>query len=190
MSSSYSGNSSGLNPRTDAITITTPSDGDDLLAASASIDDKKLGDFLKMVQDTAAFLGLDNTFTAKLLGNPTKTTALLNRLTAKQQCKAWALITTDGAGGTTLVEGVNVASVAIVGAVVRVTFAQAMADANYAPVFGAFGLGGSAPTYMPGVNDATSDNTKMDVVRSPFSGSSGFQSVACKFSFALFGTQT
>jgi len=63
--------------------------------------------------------------------NPTKTTAEKNHLSAKNICKAWGLVTTDGAGGATLVDGFSVASVAISSTNINVTLATAMASSNY-----------------------------------------------------------
>lgn len=68
--------------------------------------------------------------------NPGGTTAFLNRLTPANVTKAWAKLTSGGAGAPTLVAGFNVASSArIDNANISVTFAQAMADANYVVVF-------------------------------------------------------
>ena len=57
--------------------------------------------------------------------NPASTTAELNHLSAKNIPKAWATLTTDGAGGCTVVEGFNITSAAISGANILVTFATA-----------------------------------------------------------------
>lgn len=46
--------------------------------------------------------------------------------------KAWGILTTDGAGNVSLIEGFNVASVSLVGPVVQVDFSTPMASANYA----------------------------------------------------------
>ncbi|MGW8285743.1 MAG: hypothetical protein ACWGPR_08495 [Candidatus Deferrimicrobiaceae bacterium] len=62
--------------------------------------------------------------------NPTATTAISDRLCAKNLVKAWGLVV-DGS----LVDGFNIASVAIDGTdnyVLNVTMASAMASANYA----------------------------------------------------------
>ena len=55
--------------------------------------------------------------------------------------KAWATITTDGAGNATVQDGLNIASLAVVAdtgplnpGYVEVTFTRAFANANYAPV--------------------------------------------------------
>ncbi len=68
--------------------------------------------------------------------NPASTTAFSNVVTKANVPKAWATIKTDGAGGVSALGGFNVASVAINAgnASVRVTFAQAFANANYAPM--------------------------------------------------------
>lgn len=71
-------------------------------------------------------------FDGAIGGNDTASTAQLNRLRAKNLLKAWANVTTNGSGGVTLVDGFNVSGVALVGGIVKVTFAQQMADVNYA----------------------------------------------------------
>ncbi len=68
-------------------------------------------------------------------GNPASNTAFTNTITPKHIAKAWALITTDGAGGVAIVDGVNVTSVAIQGSAVRVTLASAFNTATgWAPL--------------------------------------------------------
>lgn len=68
--------------------------------------------------------------------NPATTTGYANTLSMANIIKAWAVITTNGASGVTLVDGFNVASVALInvsGTIdVRVTMASAMASTNYA----------------------------------------------------------
>lgn len=65
--------------------------------------------------------------------------------------KSWCTITTDGGGGATVSDGLNVASVAVAATKVTITFARAFANANYAPcmhgtgsvlafIVGAFGI--------------------------------------------------
>lgn len=49
------------------------------------------------------------------------------------QIKVLAIVTTDGAGNATVVDGFNVASVAIVSGRVEITFVRAFATATYAP---------------------------------------------------------
>ena len=61
-------------------------------------------------------------------------------LSSANICKAWAMIKTDGAGGVTVLDGYNVASVAIAGGspkYVLVTFARAFASVNYCPIVSA-----------------------------------------------------
>lgn len=64
MTTSYTGSSAGLVARTDGIVTTEPADGDDLVASSAQVPDKKLADFLKLMQDKAGFINLANTWAA------------------------------------------------------------------------------------------------------------------------------
>jgi hypothetical protein len=69
--------------------------------------------------------------------NPAATTAFSNTVTKLNTCKAWAKITSDGAGNVTLVDGFNIASVTLTGSpnyTFKVTFGTAMADGNYAVV--------------------------------------------------------
>jgi hypothetical protein len=61
-------------------------------------------------------------------------------LSSANICKAWAMIKTDGAGGVTVLDGYNIASVAIAGGspkYVLVTFARAFASVNYCPTVSA-----------------------------------------------------
>lgn len=64
--------------------------------------------------------------------NPASTTAFSNTLTAANIVKAWAMITTNGAGGVSVNAGFNVAGVSLSGSRVVVEFAQDFASANYA----------------------------------------------------------
>ena len=61
---------------------------------------------------------------------PTVTTALTNRLTASAIPKAWGVVD-DGVTTPVLTAGMNVASISCTTATTTVTFASAMADANY-----------------------------------------------------------
>jgi hypothetical protein len=61
------------------------------------------------------------------VGNPDSTTAVRNSLRAKNICKAWGRITTDGAGGAAVTDGFNVASASISGTSVVITWARAIA---------------------------------------------------------------
>ncbi len=55
--------------------------------------------------------------------------------------KMWAYVTTNGSGGSTVQDGFNIASAGLTGAVIRFTFARAMANANYAVSIAADGPG-------------------------------------------------
>lgn len=63
---------------------------------------------------------------------PNKDEALTNTLTPANITKAWANITTNGAGAVTLNDGFNVASVSLSGGDVVVTLAGDMANTTYA----------------------------------------------------------
>lgn len=64
--------------------------------------------------------------------NPNSTVPHTDTLTPANIPKAWAHVTTDGAGAITLDDGFNIASVAIAGGLIRINFATAFASANYA----------------------------------------------------------
>jgi hypothetical protein len=68
--------------------------------------------------------------------NPNSDVAVTNTLTPKLLAKAMARITTDGAGGATVVSSAtsNIASVAINGNDLRIVFAAPFADANFGVV--------------------------------------------------------
>ncbi len=95
-------------------------------------------DYLRDFELIAHTWTLLQTFAARLSltdANPAATVGFTNTLLAKNLIKAWAHITTDGIGGITLVDGFNVASVQLPGAsVLQVTFANPMANTNYAAV--------------------------------------------------------
>lgn len=65
------------------------------------------------------------------LDNPAATVGQLNRLAAKNTPKAWGIFQTDGVGGITLLNGFNISGVALSGGAAQITFASAMANANY-----------------------------------------------------------
>lgn len=56
-----------------------------------------------------------------------------NRLYSTNTAKAWAKITTDGAGSYTIDDGYNIASCTVAATYVEVTWARAFATADYAP---------------------------------------------------------
>lgn len=64
-----------------------------------------------------------------------------NTIHATGACKAWALITTDGAGNVTVVDGLNIASASILGTVLTVNMVNGFASAAYA----VFPASGNAP---------------------------------------------
>lgn len=72
--------------------------------------------------------------------NPLSTTGYVNHLTPKNVPKAWGCIT--AAAG--VIDGFNIASIVDIGDSVRVTFASAMANANYAVVATSIGVVGMA----------------------------------------------
>ena len=72
-----------------------------------------------------AFLGTDS--------QPAYNVGLQNKLTSIGFVKAWALLTTDGAGGLTLEDGSNILTAALVAAnpKIRVDFQSGMTNGNY-----------------------------------------------------------
>lgn len=67
------------------------------------------------------------------LGNPAATAATFakNLLVPKLSPKAWGIVSTDGGGGVSIVEGVGLASVSIVSGDIRVTLRNAFKSANW-----------------------------------------------------------
>jgi hypothetical protein len=81
------------------------------------------------------------TFTGASAGaavNPNKDVSFTNTLTPKHFAKVWGNFTTDGTGGVTVNDGVNIASASISGTDLVVTIAGDFANSAYAVVGGAF----------------------------------------------------
>lgn len=75
----------------------------------------------------------DGTIDFASAGNPASTVGYTNKLSKKSTVKAWGLLTNDGAGGVSVVDGFNITSTAVNGTQYqRVTLAAAMASTNYA----------------------------------------------------------
>lgn len=73
---------------------------------------------------------------------PTSTTDVgANKLYATNTLRAYARFSTDGAGGVTVVDGVNIASATVDALDIIVTFAHAFANANYAATTSATSIG-------------------------------------------------
>lgn len=68
------------------------------------------------------------------ISNPSAGTSLANQVRPITQAKAWGMLTTDGAGNVSLVDGAHVFSVTIAGGHIVVTFASAFASGNYAVI--------------------------------------------------------
>jgi hypothetical protein len=64
-----------------------------------------------------------------------------NKLYATNTLRAYARFSTDGAGGVTVVDGVNIASATVDALDIIVTFAHAFANANYAATTSATSIG-------------------------------------------------
>lgn len=75
--------------------------------------------------------------------------------------KAWANITTDGAGGYTINDGFNIASCTLNAAYVEVTWARAFANANYAATVTVFSAG--ATFYVACLTLQTSASVKVAI---------------------------
>ena len=105
-----------------------------------------------------------------------------NVVCVEQIAKAWGRITTDGAGGYTIDDAINVASCSFPGAnVLRVTFAQAFANANFVAIARANGRYvdvGENTAYV----DLTAYNETTDVVINP-------ATTGLTFKLAVFGRQ-
>lgn len=122
--------------------------------------------------------------------NPSKTAPFLNTLTPANVPKAWGLVTTDGSGGITLVEGFNVDSVIIntTDNFIGVILAGDIATANYAVV----------ASRVIGGTDATNGSVGPHTLAQSSFGLSVFDDVNAKVDpeavpvvvqFAVFGKQ-
>lgn len=81
---------------------------------------------------------------------PTSTTDVgANKLYSTNTVKAWAKISTDGAGAVAVDDGFNIASVSIDATDITVTFARAFSNANYSSTAGAAGVGVIANALNP-----------------------------------------
>lgn len=63
MSTTYTGDGTGLAPATDAVAITAPADGDNLTAASNNVGANKLADWVDAIRDAAGFINVARTWT-------------------------------------------------------------------------------------------------------------------------------
>lgn len=68
------------------------------------------------------------------MSNPSSSTAFTNTITPTNIAKAWANVTTDGAGNATINDGFNVASASIVGTDLAVTIAGDFANVTYVAI--------------------------------------------------------
>lgn len=66
--------------------------------------------------------------------SPNSTTGITNLLTPVNMAKAWATVTTNGAGGVTVNDGANIASASISGTDLAFTIADDFATANYVTI--------------------------------------------------------
>jgi hypothetical protein len=125
------------------------------------------------------------TFTA---ANATATTAQNNKLTTSNLPRVWGNVSSNGSGSVTLNDGFNVTSVTLPGSsLIRITFAQAFANANFACITSlqdklAFAAGS---TMTQGYS-----TTKVDVKFHNAAGSGVDPSTnAVGFDFVCFGNQ-
>jgi hypothetical protein len=77
------------------------------------------------------------------VATPNSNVAVSKTLTPKNLITVWAKGTTNGSGGASVLDGFNVTSASIVGSNVRITFASAFANTNYACTFGGEGAVGT-----------------------------------------------
>jgi hypothetical protein len=66
--------------------------------------------------------------------NPNSNVGFTNRLTPANTPKAWGNVSSNGSGGCTVNGGFNVSSCSIFGPAIRINFASAMGNTNYAAV--------------------------------------------------------
>lgn len=108
-----------------------------------------------------------------------------NRAHATSLIRCSGTITTDGIGGSTVDEGLNIASVAV-GSAIRITFARAFANNDYT-VVATSGNGGDEFCI---VSRSTSTTTFVDVLmRSVSTGAINPSSTACTFYVQITGRQ-
>lgn len=89
-----------------------------------------VSDGVSQLDYSQASLGF--TGTAASGANPAKTSGINNRLYALNIPKAGGIVTTDGGGGTNNIDGMNIASLSIVGGTaLRITFADGFANTTY-----------------------------------------------------------
>lgn len=110
-----------------------------------------------------------------------------NTAWAASQAKAWANITTDGAGNIAKTDDYNVSSVAISTGKIVITFARAFATANYAVCL--TGFDGSPRFYFVDIGGLATGTCTV-VVNSSGAGSVDPASSVVKMMFVAFGRQT
>lgn len=124
--------------------------------------------------------------TGRALGNPAfNATIETNMLYSSNIPKAWGLITTDGSGGVTVVDGFNIASVSLSSGDIQVTLKKAFTSADYAVTASSGSLSTPAAVGVPSTSSIillrqyTTSHTQLSA-----------SSNAVAISFTAFGKQT
>jgi hypothetical protein len=119
--------------------------------------------------------------------NPSVATGFTSTLTPMNVPKAWALITTDGVGGVTLVSGFNITSVVIAGGPIRATLATGLSSTSGAVVVS--GYVSSAASHNMGGNMNTASIVNVMVYSIASHAAADFATLASSVSFVVFGAQ-
>lgn len=98
---------------------------------------------------------------------PASATSIVNRLSKKNICKAWCVLTS----ASVIADGFNVASAAnMSGTTTRFTFASPMADTNY--IVEIQQVGSASPTTINSLAVVTKNTAFVDVTKTSYNGSS------------------
>jgi hypothetical protein len=118
--------------------------------------------------------------------NPASTTGFTNRITPKNVAKAWALITTNGSGGITCVDGFNISGVGLAAFTVTVNFAGSMGSANYVVV--GEGVSGGVPRALL-VNSTSTGNCTLKLYDTSSNSQIQLSTTAATLHIAVYGEQ-
>lgn len=118
--------------------------------------------------------------------NPASTTGFTNRITPKNVAKAWALITTNGSGGITVVDGFNITSAGLAAFTVTVNFAGSMGSANYVVV--GEGVSGGVPRALL-VNSTSTGNCTLKLYDTSTNSAIQLSTTAATLHLAVYGAQ-
>lgn len=123
-----------------------------------------------------------------LSSNPSSSTSYSNTLTPINFAKAWGVISTNGAGAASVVDGFNVTSAAAAGTVLTITLASTQANTTFSVLI-TDDAGGSYNVYRtPSVNKTTT-TIRVEAFDVNAAAAVNFQTSSQRFQFVVFARQ-